>query len=288
MVKNDVVPAPPVLRKRPRTVITFGVALFVGMLGLAGCGRTHPPAFSSGGTASAAATPTDPADQLAGLAATARDRKYVAAYTYRAGGGPNRTVVASIATDGTWSVNVPGGALGGGGDVSIVSDDAGVFQCLLGGRATTLAPVIASPQPSGSPTPGASPSPSTFAFAAPVCVRVASAGKTVPRRYDPIMEHVFTDWLTALSSRNTPISVFAARALPNSSGTCFSVEPSAASLAPVVDAGIFCFRNDGTLTAVKLAEGSLTLRGAVAPAAPTNALPAPVSTGPAAPTDAQP
>jgi hypothetical protein len=195
-----------------------------------------------------------------------------------------------VATDGTWSVNVPGGALSGGADVSIVSDKTGVYQCILGGPATSLAPVAAaSPSPSvaADPSPGASPSPSPTptrpTFTAPACVKVAAPGHTIPSTYDPVMEHVFTNWLTAMSSRDSAISVFGAAPLAGSTGTCYSVEPSAASLAPIVDAGIFCFLPDGSLTAVKLAAGTLTLEGSQAPAAPTNALPAPIMSIPPAP-----
>jgi hypothetical protein len=289
MVKNVVVPVPAALPKHTRTVATFAVALFVASLALSGCGRTHPPQIGAG-TPSKVTTPSDPADQLAGLAAAALDRKYVAAYAFHVSGRTDRTVVVSIATDSSWSVNVPGSALSGGADVSLVSNKSGVFQCVLGGSATSLAAPTSTPSPppgraaSGSPSPSPTPTPPTFT--APVCVRVAKAGGTVPAAYDPVMEHVFTDWLTAMSSRDSAISVFGASALAGSSGTCYSVEPSAASLAPVVDAGIFCFRPDGTLTAVKLAVGSLTLMGAQAPPAPTNALPAPLVPGPPAPLQA--
>jgi hypothetical protein len=289
MVKNVVVPVPAALPKHTRTVATFAIALFVMSLAVTGCGRTHPPQLDTGAP-SKITTPTDPTDQLAGLAAAALDRKYVAAYAYRVSGQPDRTIIVSIATDHSWSVNVPGGALNGGANVSVISDSAGIFQCVLGGPATTLAPPAATPSPPaspaapGSPSPTASPTPP--GFTAPVCIRVAKAGGTIPSAYDPVMEHIFTDWLTAMSSRDSAISVFGASALPGSSGICYSVEPSAASLAPVVDAGIFCFQPDGTLSAVKLAAGSLTLMGTQAPPAPTNALPAPLVPGPPAPAGA--
>jgi hypothetical protein len=268
-------------------VIASTIALFAGSLGVGGCGGSHPPQLA-GETSSSAVptTPTDPAGQLAGLAAAAQDRGFVAGYTYHEHGRSDRTVVVSLAVDGTWSVNIPGGALDGGGDVSMVGTRAGVYQCLLGGTGTTLA---------GGTVPSAPPSPAVTTYPAPVCVKVADVEhgapgrvdpKPIPAKVDPVVEHFFTDWLDVLSSRDSPISVFTAKPTPGSSGACYSVEPSAASLAPVVDAGIFCFRPDGTLTAVTLTDSSLTLAGAPAQAAPSDGLPAPVTTGPAAPVHA--
>jgi hypothetical protein len=286
VVKNDPVHVPVTLQKRQRTVTSLVLALFVTTFGVAGCGRSHPPHI--GGPTTPAATTLGPADRLAGFAAAAQDQKYVAAYTYRSHGHADRTVVVSVAQDGTWSVNVPGGALGGGADVSIVGTKDGVYQCVLGGVATTLGPPP-SVAPVVSPSPGASPSPPPPAptrITAPACTKVAAAGHTVPSRYDPIMEHPFTDWLTILSSRNAPVSVFNAQPVTGAAGTCFSIEPSAASLAPVVQAGIFCFLANGTLTSMTLANSSLTMVGTPAPGAPTNTLPGPITPGPAVPTRA--
>jgi hypothetical protein len=280
VVKNDLVAVPVTLQKHRRTVTSIVLALFVTTLGVSGCGRTHPPHI--GGPSTPPPTTLGPADQLAGLAAAAQDLKFTAAYAYRVHGRPDRTVVASVATDGTWSVNVPAGALSGAADISVVGMKDGVYQCVLGGSATTLAPppsvapVSPSPGASASPPPEAPPR-----ITAPACVKVAAAGHTVPSRYDPVIEHPFTDWLAVLSSRNAPISVFTAQPVPGSSGSCFSIEPSAASLAPVVQAGIFCFLANGTLTSLTLANASLTLIGTPAPGAPTDSLPGPVTAGPA-------
>jgi len=281
MVNNGPVRAPVSLQKRPCVVASLTLALFVTTLGVAACGRTHPPQI--GTTSAPPVTTMDAADKLAGLAAAAQDQKFVAAYTFRVHGKPDRTVVTSVAQDGTWSVNVPGGALSGGVDVSIVGVKDGIYQCVLGGSATTLAPApsVAPVSPSPSAAPSSPPRPARIT--APACVRVAAANKPVPSRYDPRMEHPFTDWLAVLSSRNAPISVFAAQPVAGSSGTCFSVEPSAASLAPVVEAGIFCFLPSGVLTSMTLADASLTLVGTPAPGAPTNTLPGPVISGPAIP-----
>ena len=123
-------------------------------------------------------------------------------------------------------------------------------------------------------------------YPAPVCVKVAAAGKPVPRKYDPVFEHIFTDWLGVLLDRTAPISVFPAAPLPHSTGSCYSVESSSASLAPVMDSGIFCFTSDGTLTAAKIDSGTLTISGSAVAAPPTTSLPAPITAGPAAPTKA--
>jgi len=64
--------------------------------------------------------------------------------------------------------------------------------------------------------------------------------------------------------RTAPISVFPASRLAHSTGACYSVESSSASLAPVIGSGIFCFTPDGTLTAAKIGAGDaydIRLRG---------------------------
>ena len=264
-------------------VMALTLAVSASSLTLTACGTGRPPHLGSPSPTSVPTIPTDPAGRLAGLAAAAQDRTYVAGYTLKTSGRPDRTIVASVAADGSWSVNVPGGALDGGADVSIVgTPKTGTYQCVLGGAATSLSAVKSTPTPSGSPSPSSTPT-GPPPFTAPACTKIATDPTDIPAAYDPVVEHPFTDWLTVLSNRNAPISVFAAAKLPNVSGTCFSVEPSAASLAPVVDPGIFCFTPDGTLTAAKLAVGTLTLVGTPAAGPPTNGLPAPVTSGPAAP-----
>ena len=52
-------------------------------------------------------------DELAALAAAAQDRHLVAQYVYSRAGQPDRTIVFTSANDGSWRVDVPGGALGG-------------------------------------------------------------------------------------------------------------------------------------------------------------------------------
>jgi hypothetical protein len=263
---------------------------------LSACTGGRPPSLvDSTPTGVVPTSPIDPAGQLAGLAAAAHDRKYVAAYTISGAG--HRTLLASLATDGTWQVDVDGGALSGGANVALVGLKTGTYQCLLGGPATTAAgstppppPPAPSPSagtsPSGRPSPSGSPSQSTAPpprFVAPACVKVAAGGKPVPGRYDPVFEHIFTDWLAVLLDRDAPISVFSSAPLPHAVGACYSVEPNSVSLEPVMEPGTFCFAADGTLTAAKISEGTLTMSGpAVAPPAAIT-LPAQITAGPAAP-----
>ena len=54
-------------------------------------------------------------DRLAGFAAIAKDRRYVATYLLSSPGRSDRTVTAAFGTDGTWVVGIPGGALSGEG-----------------------------------------------------------------------------------------------------------------------------------------------------------------------------
>ena len=301
MVNNGWMP-----RRRAARVLhrcTIAVTVLIAAVTLTGCGAGHPPSLTDPTPNSAIPTgPVDAVGQLAGLAAAAHDRRYVAAYAVSGIGTSAHSLLVSLAIDGTWQVDIDGGALGGGGNVAIVGLKTGTYQCLLSGPATTAA--TPTPPPPGPPTPspsasaGASaepststsaspsPSPTPVRYPAPVCVKVAAAGKPVPKKYDPVFEHIFTDWLAVMLDRTAPISVFPASRLAHSTGACYSVESSSASLAPVIDSGIFCFTPDGTLTAAKIGAGTLTISGPAVAAPPTTTLPAPISPGPAAPTKA--
>ncbi|GIH18227.1 hypothetical protein Raf01_63990 [Rugosimonospora africana] len=199
--------------------------------------------------------PTDPWGQLAARVATAQDKRYVARYTLTTRGRPVRTVTVTVAADGSWLVTVPGGALGGTADVAVADTPAGLYQCALG------------------TTPGI----------APGCVRVADPTGTLPAKNDPRVQYLFTSWLPILTDRDQAIAVNNAT-LKGAAGQCFSVEPNSAALTPPVDAGIYCYDADGTLTAAALALGTLTLTGAPAPAPPAITLPAPVVAGAPLPT----
>ena len=67
-------------------------------------------------------------DQLAGLAAAAKDKRYVATYTLSTAKRADRTVTVAVATDGSWVVAVPAGALGGLADIAIFHAGDGTFR----------------------------------------------------------------------------------------------------------------------------------------------------------------
>jgi hypothetical protein len=73
--------------------------------------------------------------------------------------------------------------------------------------------------------------------------------------------------------------VTAAEPLPGSSGSCFSIDTISASLSAPVDVGIYCYADDGLLTAARVKFGTLTIAGAPAAAPATVDLPGPVTGG---------
>jgi hypothetical protein len=284
VVKNGTVSALASVRKCGYILTTLALVLVIG-----GCGHTKPPTLISADPSTVSAPPSDPRSQLAGLVAAAQDKALVATYTLATDGRADRTVLVSRATDASTRVDVPAGAASGGANVSIVSNPQGTYQCLLGGPATTLGPApTPTVAPSASASASASPSgtPAPPRYLAPACVRVAGPGAAVPARYDSVIPHVFTDWMAVMTDRTAPIQVFVAAALPHSTGQCYSVEPSSASIEPAMQAGIFCYLPDGTLTAAAITHNTLMLDGTPAPAPPTNPLPGPVTKGPAAPVKA--
>ncbi|MEU6074879.1 hypothetical protein [Micromonospora sp. NPDC047074] len=191
-------------------------------------------------------------DELAALAAAAQDRHLVASYTLRVPETPDRTILVTSANDGTWRVDVPGGALGGTADVSFAATADGLFQCAM--------PSAARPEPAS-------------------CVRLGDPDDAVPRRLDPRVQHAFTDWLDVLTDRRAPLAVSPAQPLPGASGACYSVETTSASINAPLDVGIYCFGPDGTPTAVRAAFGTLVLAGPPAPAPSTVQLAGPVVDG---------
>ncbi|MER7460291.1 hypothetical protein [Micromonospora sp. NPDC126480] len=191
-------------------------------------------------------------DELAALAAAAQDRRLVASYVLRAGDGPDRAVLVTTAGDGSWRVDVPGGALGGSVDVSLAATADGLFQCAL--------PSAGHPAPPG-------------------CIRVGDADDVLPRRADPRVQHPFTDWLDVLTDRRSPLSVSPAQPPTGATGSCYSVETTSASINAPLDAGIYCFDADGTLTAVRTEDGTLTLAAPPAPGPASVQLAGPVVDG---------
>jgi hypothetical protein len=248
-----------------RSRLFAGVLVGGGVLLLGGCAADVPPPttppVSASGTAPAPTGVTEARAQLAGLAAAAKDRHLAALYTLSSRGEPNRTVALTNATDGTWRVDIPGGALGGTADVAIAQTRDGVFQCPL--------PSARRPDP-------------------PTCVRVAAPDGALAASIDPRVQHLFTDWREVLTDRQAPLSVSTTRPLPNARGACFSVESTAASLIAPLDVGIYCFDTDGTLTAARVAFGTLILTGTPTAAPPTITLPGPVVANPPLRTAAPP
>lgn len=227
------------------------VALGVPVL-LGGCTADQAPPVPST-TSDAASTPaTEARAQLAALAAAAEDRHLVASYTLTVDDRPNRTVVVTHAGDRTWRVDIPGGALSGTADISIIQTASGVFQCAL------QSPLR--------------PEPTT-------CVRVASPNGRIASGIDPRVQHLFTDWRGVLIDRQAPLAVSTSRPLPGTRGTCFSVDSTSASLAAPLDVGIYCYDQDGTLTGARVAFGTLVLAGTPSPAPPTVTLPGPAVDG---------
>jgi hypothetical protein len=222
---------------------------------VAGCGADQPPQATPTTTESLPPDSGDARAELAARAALAQDHRYSALYDYDAKDGQGtRSVVTTMATDGTWRVDVPGGALGGSVDVSIVSVADGVYQCTL-------------PSPANPTNPS--------------CVRVADANARVPKEYDPKVQRVFRQWLSVFQDRQAPLSVVAAQPLPGAQGVggqgnCYSVDTVSASLKAPLDVGIYCYAADGLLTAVRVGFGTLTLVS-VAQAPQTVGLPGPIT-----------
>ncbi|WP_433648662.1 hypothetical protein ACQP2C_16595 [Micromonospora zamorensis] len=188
-------------------------------------------------------------EELAALAAAAQDRHLVAQYVYSRTGQPDRTIVFTSANDGSWRVDVPGGALGGAADVSMAATADGLFQCAL---------------PSAGRPESAS------------CVRLGDRDDAIPRRSDPRIQHPLTDWLDVLTDRRAPLAVAPASAPEGVTGTCYSVESTSASLNAPLDVGIYCYDRDGTPTGVRTGAGTLRLAAPPGPAPATVQLAGPV------------
>jgi hypothetical protein len=235
-------------------------AAFVAII-TGGCDGGGAPPVDLSGTSDAPAPSAlrDARTQLAGLAAAAKDRRLTASYTLRVKNRPDRTIGVALATDGTWRIDIPGGAHGGAIDVAVASVPAGLFQCAL-------------PSAAG---PGG-------------CVRVAGPEGTLPPAIDPKLWRVFTEWRDVFTDRQAPLSVATAKPPPGGTGACYSVEVTSASLAAPLDPGIYCYAEDGTLTAALSDFGTLVLAAAPGAAPPSVSLPAPVVPGPALNTAAPP
>jgi hypothetical protein len=191
-------------------------------------------------------------NELAALAAAAQDRHFTARYTLSGADGLAGPISVTRAEDGTWRVDVPGWALGGTADITLVATADGLFQCGL--------PSAGRPEPAS-------------------CVRLGDRTESLPRSLDPWVHHPFTDWLEVLTDRRAPLAVSPARPPAGVTGACFSVDSTSASLTAPLGVGIYCYAPDGTPTAVRTASGTLKLSGAVGPAPATVPLAGPVTSG---------
>ncbi|WP_127498798.1 hypothetical protein [Actinoplanes solisilvae] len=213
--------------RSPAPVLAVSAALALTACGGASEGS---PAPSSEAPAPEAASPARGA--LAARAALAMDKAYAALYSFDDGRGEPRNVVATVGKDGTWRVDVSGGALGGTTDVSIVSTPAGVYQCTLGSQSNPIAST---------------------------CAKVAKPGKRVPADYDPPVERLFRQWLTVFTDRQAGLAVTEVQPLSGAKGSCFSIDSISASLADPVDIGVYCYAEDGVLTAARVGFGVVKL-----------------------------
>jgi hypothetical protein len=235
-------------------------AALCGLAAAGGC-VSGPPPDRPDASRTPAAGAGQPWADLARRVAAAKDRRYVASYSWTGGGtgdgtrtgGGTRTVTVTVALDGTWRVDVPGGAQGGQANIALVGRPEAVYQCAGAG-----------------------------------CVRVGRSAATVSPEFDPKVHHAFTDWPAVLTDRGAPLSVAVAKQVGGAAGACFSVEPTSAALAPPIEAGIFCYDDQGVTTAVVSRFGTLVLAGAPGPAPQTATLTGPVIARPALGTSAPP
>jgi hypothetical protein len=229
------------MRRLKAPVPILALAAFV----TSGCsGSSAEPSPAAEAQPSHSATPLDARTELAGLAAAAKDRHFRAGYLYRPATGAARTVTVVLAADGSWRVEIPGGALGGQVNLALAGNHDGLFQCRTSGASRG-------------------------------CVRAPDG--SFPAWADPRVQHPFVDWLDPLTDRQAALSVTQVPLLAGARGTCFSVEGNTAALASPVDPGTYCYDSDGTLTGAKAGFGTLVPAAAPASAPATIDLPAPVT-----------
>ena len=226
------------MRPRPLPLLPVVVLLTFGLAACGGAdtGEPPPPSASPAPDDGGGDDPDARAD-LAARAALALDKPYAALYSLDDGDGQARDVVATSATDGSWRVDVSRGMQGGATDVSIVSIAEGVFQCTV---ATAANPII------------------------PACAKVANKGKPVPKKHSPKVERLFRPALTVFTDRESALTVTRVKPLDGAKGTCYSVDSISASLDAPVDVGIYCYADDGVLTAARVGLGVLKLVSQVA------------------------
>lgn len=189
---------------------------------------------------------TKAASELAGRAAAAKDKHYTAEYKLTRGNKKDAepvTVKVAVATDGTWRIDIPGGAEGGKSDVTLAWNRQGYYQCTDKKEST--------------------------------CISIADAADDVPKKYDPVIQHVFTDWLDILLNHNAPLSTAFTKALPGAAkGTCYSLKRNSVNVAAPLPTSVYCVTADGTITAVRSSFGRLELASKLRDASPNTTLPA--------------
>jgi hypothetical protein len=240
-----------ILRPLAALGATAAVLTSAGCSGAPEAEAQQPSQSPSPSAAGAQALP--PAAQLAARAALAQDQYYSASYRFTPGGGGSAGTARVERTRGGFRLDLvlPGDDTHVERTTVVVRTPAGTVHCRLTAAGRGCLP----------------------------------AGTKPPAGLDPRLHLAFTDWLAKLADPSAAISVTVVPAPAGGSGTCFSVEGTAASLDPPVDPGIYCFDNVGRITSLRLAAGQLS--SVQMSAAPSRvALPAPV--GGAVPPDAAP
>ena len=179
-------------------------------------------------------------------AAAAVDRHFTADYTLTRDSGDPVTVAVSLAGDGTWQIDIPGGASGGKADVTMVYNRQGYYQCVDAKKTS--------------------------------CMDVTD-DDGIDRRYDPLVPHLFSDWLTMLRDRKLAVSIAYTKRLHglDKTSSCYSLRHNSIEVGVPVPEGVYCLRADGTITGAHASFGTLLLTGDPAAAPEHITLPADIS-----------
>jgi hypothetical protein len=218
----------------------FALTAVAALLG--GCGQAQSPVATTS-TAAPTTGSVDPHGQLTARTAAAKDRRFIAGYTLSRPDRRGQAVAVTVATDGTWRVDVQGGAYSGSTDIALVGRQDGQYQCALNSVAVGTG-----------------------------CVRVATAGRKLPSSIDPQVQYPFTDWLDILTDPTVAVAV-TVTSITNVPGICYAVEPTTVTLSPPIQSAVLCYADDGTLTGVRSSFGTLVLSGQ--PTAPPATVPLP-------------
>jgi hypothetical protein len=206
---------------------------------LTGCASGSPVTLPSGSPSPDDTLPLRAL--LSARAAQASAHFFTGSYSLTTGAGmPAQTVTIARSSLG-YRLDIASGST----TSVLIHTTAGTFQCSLGGGM-------------------------------PGCSEVAKRGTSLPIALDPRLQHVFTDWPAKLADPSTAITVSVPSIRPTTQGDCFQIDPVSASMDPAVDSGVYCFASNGTVTGVRLANGTLVLT-ATSPPPATLDLPAPIA-----------